>query len=134
MYEPKNVLGKKLESCCTNPMTGFYRDGRCRTGPDDRGRHVVCVKVTAEFLEFSRRAGNDLSTPHPEFRFPGLKPGDCWCLCAERWQEALKAGFAPPVKLAATDVAALEFITLDDLREHSIEDNEKEIDLSVWKF
>ncbi|MBX3011757.1 MAG: DUF2237 domain-containing protein [Caldilineaceae bacterium] len=132
MYEPKNVLGETLEVCCTEPMTGFYRDGCCRTGADDVGIHVVCAQMTEEFLEFSRQRGNDLSTPRPEFLFPGLKPGDYWCLCADRWQEALKAGVAPPIKLASTHISALEFITMADLERYAIDDHEE--DLSIWEF
>jgi len=117
-----NVLGQPLVPCSDgDPVTGFYRDGACSTGPDDRGRHVVCARVTAEFLEFSRRRGNDLVTPHPEFGFPGLKPGDRWCLCAARWQEALEAGAAPRVLLMATHQRALEIVSLDDLKRHAID-------------
>jgi uncharacterized protein (DUF2237 family) len=101
-------------------MTGFYRDGCCTTGPQDVGRHVVCVQVNAAFLAFSRRVGNDLSTPRPEYSFPGLKPGDRWCLCALRWQEALEAGAAPPVALEATNQAALRHVRLDDLRANAL--------------
>ncbi len=115
----QNVLGTPLEVCGTAPMTGFYRDGCCETGPQDRGRHVVCAEVTAEFLEFTRRRGNDLSTPRPEYNFPGLRPGDRWCLCASRWQEALEAGVAPPVILAATHAAALQIVRLEDLQAHA---------------
>jgi uncharacterized protein (DUF2237 family) len=107
----RNVLGAPLAVCGTVPLTGFYRTGCCDTGPDDLGVHVVCAQVTAEFLAFSRSRGNDLSTPRPEYGFAGLRPGDRWCLCADRWQEALEAGVAPPVVLAATHEAALE-ITL----------------------
>ena len=99
-------------------MTGFYRDGYCRTGPDDRGLHTVCVVVTSEFLKYSRACGNDLTTPVPEYDFPGLKPGDHWCLCVSRWAEALEAGKAPPVVLEATHVVATEFVSIDDLRAH----------------
>jgi uncharacterized protein len=113
-----NVLGTPLEVCCTQPLTGFYRDGVCRTGADDRGTHVVCARVTAAFLEFSRAHGNDLVTPRPEFRFPGLKPGDCWCLCVLRWREALLSGVAPPVRLERTHETALEFVNLADLKAH----------------
>jgi uncharacterized protein len=113
-----NVLGTPLEVCCTQPLTGFYRDGVCRTGADDRGTHVVCARVTAAFLEFSRAHGNDLVTPRAEFRFPGLKPGDCWCLCVLRWREALLSGVAPPVRLERTHEVALEFVTLEDLKAH----------------
>ena len=114
----KNVLGGELVVCSREPLTGFYRDGCCNTGQGDAGVHVVCAEVTAEFLAFSRSRGNDLSTPRPEMRFAGLQPGDRWCLCAERWQEALKAGVAPPVVLEATHIAALEFVDLDDLKRH----------------
>ena len=102
-------------------MTGYYRDGHCQTGPGDVGLHVVCAEVTSEFLEFSAARGNDLSTPNPMFDFQGLRPGDCWCLCAERWKEALEEGVAPPVKLEATHISALEFVDLEDLREHAIQ-------------
>ncbi|MBR8835076.1 MAG: DUF2237 domain-containing protein [Stigonema ocellatum SAG 48.90 = DSM 106950] len=114
-----NVLGGKLEVCCTSPMTGFLRNGQCDTGPMDIGVHVVCAKVTEEFLVFTKTRGNDLSTP--QYGFPGLKPGDCWCLCASRWQEALDANVAPPVNLKATHEAALEYISLDDLKKHAID-------------
>ena len=113
-----NVLGETLEVCCTDPMTGFFRDGACRTGPDDLGSHTVCARVTAEFLEFSRSRGNDLSTPRPEFSFPGLRPGDCWCLCALRWREALEAGCAAS---PARGLAAFEVVSLEDLRAHALE-------------
>ncbi len=116
-----NVLGTPLETCSTDPLTGFYRDGCCSTGGDDAGVHVVCSRVTAEFLAFSQAAGNDLSTPRPEFGFPGLQPGDQWCLCASRWAEALEAGVAPPVVLTATHARALEWCSLDDLRAHAID-------------
>ena len=116
-----NVLGRPLPPCGLDPMTGFYRDGCCNTGYDDVGIHVVCAKVTREFLEFSRRRGNDLSTPVPEAGFPGLKPGDRWCLCAGRWKEALDAGVAPPVVLAATHEEALAIVPLADLRRHAID-------------
>lgn len=120
MSEPKlaakNVLGGALECCCTNPMTGFYRDGYCHTDSQDRGSHTVCAKVTAEFLAFSKRNGNDLSTPHPEYNFPGLKPGDKWCVCVARWEEAFIAGVAPPVVLNATHERALDVVGLDELK------------------
>ncbi len=120
MSEPKlaakNVLGGALECCCTNPMTGFYRDGHCHTDSQDRGSHTVCAKVTAEFLAFSKRNGNDLSTPHPEYNFPGLKPGDKWCVCVSRWEEAFIAGDAPPVVLNATHERALDVVGLDELK------------------
>ena len=113
---PRNVLGTELTDCSHAPLTGFFRDGCCRTGQGDHGVHVVCARVTADFLAFSRSAGNDLSTPRPEYGFPGLKPGDAWCLCATRWAEAHRAGVAPPVVLEATHVSALEFASLSDLR------------------
>ncbi len=115
-----NVLGEPLASCCTDPMTGFFRDGSCRTREDDHGSHTVCTRVTAEFLEFSRARGNDLSTPLPEYGFPGLKPGDCWCLCALRWQEAFEAGFAPQVRLESSHQRALEHVSLADLKAHAL--------------
>ncbi|MBW4454533.1 MAG: DUF2237 domain-containing protein [Nostoc indistinguendum CM1-VF10] len=120
MTEAKNVIGGNLEVCCTSPITGFYRDGFCRTGGQDFGSHVVCAEVTLEFLEFTKLRGNDLSTPVPDFNFPGLKPGDRWCLCASRWQEALQAGVAPPVILSATHARALEMVSLDDLKKHGL--------------
>lgn len=118
-----NVLGEKLESCSTDPLTGFFRNGCCDTSAADRGSHTVCVVVTAEFLAFSKARGNDLSTPHPEFGFAGLKPGDRWCLCAARFLEAYEAGKAPRVKLMATHRRALEIVPLDYLREHALERN-----------
>ena len=117
----KNVLGTELLSCSTEPMTGFYRDGCCTTGANDFGRHVVCAKMTPAFLEFTKNQGNDLSTPMPAYNFPGLKPGDRWCLCAARWQEAFDMGVAPPVVLEATHEKALETVALDDLKRHAIE-------------
>ncbi|MGA2208728.1 MAG: DUF2237 domain-containing protein [Acidimicrobiales bacterium] len=114
-----NVLGTDLEPCSFEPLTGFYRDGCCNTGGEDAGVHTVCTLVTAEFLEFSKAAGNDLSTPHPEWGFGGLKPGDRWCLCAARWQEAFEAGMAPQVVLAATHRATLEWVSLGDLQAHA---------------
>lgn len=119
MSDANNVLGGKLEVCCTSPMTGFYRNGKCDTGPNDSGVHVVCAQVTEEFLSFTKNSGNDLSTPSSNF--PGLKPGDKWCLCASRWQEALDAGFAPPVILSATHVSALEYVSLEDLKKHALD-------------
>jgi uncharacterized protein len=116
--EAKNVLGSKLEICCTEPMTGFYRNGKCETGVDDRGVHVVCAQVTDEFLAFTKAQGNDLSAAG--YGFPGLKAGDHWCLCVARWKEALDAGAAPPVDLAATHAAALNEVSLDDLTGHAI--------------
>lgn len=116
-----NVLGEPLAPCGLDPMAGFYRDGCCNTGYDDVGIHVVCAKLTREFLEFSRRRGNDLSTPDPETGFPGLQAGDRWCLCAGRWKEALDAGVAPPVILAATHEEALAVVPLADLKRHAID-------------
>jgi hypothetical protein len=118
MSESVNVLGEKLETCGKDPITGFYRDGCCNVGPDDFGLHAVCAVVTDDFLEFSKAQGNDLSTPRPESGFEGLKPGDSWCLCAARWQEAFEAGSAPRVRLRATHQAALEKCALDDLKAH----------------
>lgn len=118
-----SVLGRRLEPCSLRPLTGFYRDGCCSTGPEDRGSHTVCAQMTAEFLSFSRRAGNDLSTPRPEWSFPGLKPGDRWCVCAGRWFEAYRAGVAPPVFLAATNEAALRIVPRAALFEHAIDIN-----------
>ncbi len=112
----KNVLGGELVDCSREPLTGFFRDGCCNTGAGDDGVHVVCARVTAEFLEFSKSRGNDLSTPLPQFGFDGLQPGDQWCLCADRWKEALDAGAAPEIVLEATHAAMLEWATLDELR------------------
>lgn len=117
----RNVLGEELATCSTDPLTGYYRDGCCNTGGGDRGVHVVCARVTAEFLAFSASVGNDLSTPRPEFEFDGLQPGDQWCLCASRWAEAFEAGVAPPVVLAATHVGALEWCRLEDLLAHALD-------------
>jgi len=116
-----NVLGEPLVPCSDDPLTGFFRDGCCNTAPEDFGLHVVCVRVTAEFLAFSKSRGNDLSTPHPEFGFPGLKPGDQWCLCAARWQEALQAGAAPKVILQSTHAAALKVVKLADLKRFALD-------------
>ena len=116
-----NVLGGPLVSCSTEPMTGWYRDGCCQTDDADIGRHVVCAVMTEEFLEFTRTRGNDLSTPAPAHGFPGLQPGDRWCLCVDRWRQALEAGVAPPVVLAATHNAALKVVSLDDLEQHSVD-------------
>ena len=121
MAGAKNVLGKPLACCCLKPRTGFYRDGFCNTGAGDFGVHCVCVEVTAEFLEFSAGRGNDLSTPVPEYEFPGLKPGDKWCLCAARWKEAYDEGMAPRLLLAATHIATLEFASLEELSEFAID-------------
>ena len=117
---PTNVLGGDLQGCCSNPITGFYRDGFCRTGPGDYGKHTVCAQVTAEFLAFSSLRGNDLSTPNPDCDFPGLQAGDRWCLCVERWHEALLAGCAPPVVLEACHISALEFVDLADLKARAV--------------
>ncbi len=120
--ETRNVLGERLVPCSQGePITGFYRDGDCSSGPEDRGRHVVCAQVTAAFLAFSKARGNDLSTPQPEYGFPGLEPGDRWCLCAARWQEALEANAAPRVILMATAEKALEIINLADLKRHALD-------------
>jgi uncharacterized protein (DUF2237 family) len=121
--KPKNVLGTDLKVCCTDPMTGFYRDGYCRTGPEDTGRHTVCIRATEDFLAFSKAAGNDLSTPRPEYAFPGLVDGDQWGLVALRWKQALDAGMAPKVILEATHESVLEIVSLEDLRAHSIGDD-----------
>ena len=116
-----NVLGTELEECGLDPVTGFYRDGCCNTGAGDVGVHTVCAVVTEEFLEFSKRAGNDLSTPNPGIGYSGLQDGDPWCLCAPRWQEAFEAGFAPGVRLLATHLATLEWVRLADLEAHAID-------------
>ncbi len=115
-----NVLGGKLQVCCLVTKTGFYRDGSCQTGPMDTGVHVVCAQVTAEFLEYTKARGNDLSTPMVAYGFPGLQPGDKWCLCAARWQEALADGVAPPIDLAATHEKALEFVSIETLQQYAI--------------
>lgn len=116
-----NVLGGALESCCMDPLTGFYRDGFCHTSSLDVGSHTVCARVTANFLEYSKLAGNDLSTPRPEFDFPGLKPGDKWCVCAARWMQAYEDGFAPPVVLSSTHQRALEVIPLEILMGNALD-------------
>ena len=121
MTGAKNVLGEDLKTCCTSPMTGFYRDGKCNTGAGDVGAHIICAQVTEEFLTFSKSRGNDLSTPVPAFSFPGLKPGDRWCLCALRWKEALDAGVAPPVILSSTHASAVEYVSLTELKANAIE-------------
>ena len=115
-----NVFGQPLELCCDNPKTGFYRDGFCNTGSIDLGTHVVCAEMTKEFLDYTKSKGNDLSTPNTIYDFPGLKPGDCWCLCALRWKEAYDAGVAPNVKLEATHDKALEYLTMNQLIEKAI--------------
>lgn len=117
----KNVLGGVLRACSTDPETGFYRTGRCETGPNDVGRHVVCAEMTADFLQFSKSRGNDLTQPRPEWDFPGLEPGDRWCVCAARWQEALEAGVAPPIVLSATNEVALQVVDLEDLKDHAVD-------------
>ena len=118
----RNVLGGPLAACSYGPVTGFFRDGTCRTCAEDHGSHTVCAVMTAGFLAYSRAAGNDLSTPMPQYGFPGLKPGDRWCLCAPRWQQALEAGHAPGVVLQATEHGALAWCRLEDLRAHAVED------------
>ena len=115
----KNVFGEPLAPCCSDPLTGFFRDGLCRTGADDHGRHTVCARVTEEFLAFSRAVGNDLSTARPEYGFPGQKPGDRWCLCAARWREAFQNGCAPEVFLGATHERALDICALEELQAHA---------------
>ena len=120
----KNVLGKELIACSTDPLTGFYRDGFCRTGPLDSGRHVVCAIMTEEFLTFTKSMGNDLSTPIPQYDLPGLRPGDAWCLCALRWKEAYDAGVAPRVKLEATHESVLNFLKFEELLEYKLEEVE----------
>jgi uncharacterized protein len=117
----KNVFGEPLEACSLHPLTGFFRDGCCNTEAEDFGLHTVCAEMTAEFLAFSKRAGNDLSTPQPDIGFPGLKPGDRWCLCASRWLEALDAGCAPRVVLSATNEATLEIVELADLKSRALD-------------
>ena len=117
----KNVLGTELQTCSTDPLTGYTRNGCCETDGSDVGVHTVCAVMTAEFLDFSKEHGNDLSTPHPEFGFAGLHPGDQWCLCASRWVEAFQAGAAPRVDLAATNARTLEWVDLADLQAHSLD-------------
>ena len=121
MITGKNILGGELESCCTDPMTGFWRDGYCHTNHLDRGTHVVCALLTDEFLQFTKARGNDLITPIPEHQFPGLRAGDGWCLCAQRWLEAHEAGVAPPIKARATHERALEHIALEVLLSYRID-------------
>lgn len=121
MTEDRNVLGGELEQCGIDPVTGFYRDGCCHTGPEDIGSHTVCAVVTAEFLAHQQRVGNDLSTPRPEYRFPGLRPGDRWCVVAARWLQAYEDGAAAPVVLAATHARALDIIPLEALRKHAVD-------------
>ncbi|WP_199433273.1 DUF2237 family protein [Qaidamihabitans albus] len=121
MTTDRNVLGEQLEACGTDPVTGFYRDGCCNTGPEDLGNHTVCAVVSAEFLAHQQAAGNDLVTARPEYGFAGLNPGDRWCVCAARWLEAYEAGAAPPVVLAATHIQALDVVPLDALRKHAVD-------------
>ena len=123
MERQLNVLGEEIESCCENPITGFFRDGFCHTDERDLGVHTVCVKMTDEFLEFSKLKGNDLSTPKPEFGFPGLKPGNSWCLCAERWAEAHAVNMAPKIFIKKTNIKTLDIIPLEILKKHSIDLN-----------
>ena len=120
MSDARNVLGGSLQVCGVSPLTGFARDGRCQTGPQDLGSHTVCAQMTEAFLEYSRHRGNDLVTPAPEYGFPGLRPGDRWCVCAARWLEAAEAGVAPPVVLDATDARALQKVALADLEYHAL--------------
>lgn len=119
--DERNVLGEPLEPCGTEPMTGFYRDGCCTSGPEDTGQHTVCAVVTAEFLEHQRSVGNDLVTPRPEYRFPGLQPGDRWCVVAVRWLQAARDGAAAPVVLASTNRTALSIVPLELLRSHAVD-------------
>lgn len=121
--DPRNVLGERLDVCSLNPMTGYFRDGCCDTSREDLGSHTVCAVMTAEFLEFSKARGNDLSTAVPEFGFPGLRPGDRWCLCAPRWQEAFEAGKAPGVVLRATHEGALAHCLLEELKRFAVDLN-----------
>ena len=125
MDHKKNVLGSALELCCNAPKTGYFRDGYCRTGDHDHGRHVICAEMTKAFLHFTKERGNDLSTPRPEYDFPGLKPGDRWCLCALRWKEAQEHGVAPPIYLEACEETALRYVSLDVLQQHAINSNAK---------
>lgn len=114
-----NIFGEPLKCCCTKPLTGFYRDGYCRTDTEDGGKHVVCVIVTEEFLQFSKSRGNDLTTPRPDYNFPGLRSGDKWCLCALRWKEAFESGCAPKIVVESTDEKALKYIDIKDLISHA---------------
>ena len=118
--EEKNVLGTALKICCTDPVSGFYRNGLCVTGPTDYGTHIVCAMVTQAFLEYSKNKGNDLITSRPEYNFRGLKPGDKWCLCISRWVEAYEAGVAPPIDIEATDAKALDYVSLDVIKVYDI--------------
>ena len=119
--QARNVLGGPLTECSSKPLTGFFRDGCCNTGTQDRGVHTVCALMTEQFLEFSQARGNDLSTPMPDFGFPGLKPGDRWCLCAARWREAMQAGAAPKVVLTATHERTLDYVSLDELKKYAVD-------------
>ena len=116
----RNVLGEPLVACSFEPLTGFYRDGCCKTGPEDVGSHLVCAIMTDDFLLYSQKVGNDLSTPHPQWRFPGLVAGDQWCLCVQRWKEAFYAGFAPKIKLESTHINALDVVELEVLKLYAI--------------
>jgi len=116
----KNVLGTDLQTCSRSPLTGFHRNGKCETGRGDFGLHVLCAEMTEEFLVFSAAQGNDLTVPDPDWHFPGLEPGDRWCLCVTRWKDALKAGLAPPVVLEATHPSTLEFVSLEELQRHAV--------------
>ena len=121
MHESSNVLGGPLEACSHDPKTGYYRTGACDTGATDFGSHTICAVMTQEFLEYTRLRGNDLSSPNPESGFPGLRPGDRWCVCAGRWKEAMEAGVAPPVVLVSTHSAALDVVSLEELRAHAVD-------------
>jgi len=118
--QARNVLGTDLQACSIDPLTGYFRDGCCHTGPSDHGRHVVCAVMTDSFLSYTRSRGNDLSTPRPEFQFPGLQPGDRWCLCALRWREAVEAGVAPLVFLEATHEAVLQYVDMATLKKYKV--------------
>lgn len=121
MSDDRNVLGGALEECGTDPVTGFYRDGCCNTGPEDVGNHTVCAVMTGEFLQHQREIGNDMATPRPQLGFAGLRPGDRWCVCASRWLQSYEAGVAAPVVLAATHARALEVVPLEALQEHGVD-------------
>lgn len=122
----KNVFGQTLKSCSTNPMTGFFRNGCCDSGPDDYGKHTLCAVMTSDFLMFSRSRGNDLVTPIPQYHFPGLHPGDCWCICVLRWKEAHEAGYAPPVVLEATNENALDYVEMNVLLGYAYKEMKKD--------
>ena len=128
----KNVFGQDLQICSSNPLTGFFRTGKCETCGEDQGMHTVCTQVTAEFLEFSYRAGNDLSTPRPEYRFPGLQPGDHWCLCLPRWLEALEAGVAPKLALKATHISAIEHVSMETLLKFALDADDYIPESPAW--